>query len=154
MSTDQRTDHGQFADTPGSEATGSRSAAVGMRAAAVALIMVGLFHLLQGLAALIESPMFVVGDSWMVHLNVTTWGWIHVTLGALVAAGGFFLLSERAAARYVAVALLAVSALANLVWMPYYPVLSILVIVIDAYVIWALTVHTEIVPVDENADWD
>ncbi len=154
MSTDQRTDHGQFADTPGSEATGRRSAAVGMRSAAVVLMVIGLFHLLQGWAALIESPMFVVGDSWMVHLDVITWGWIHLVLGVFIAAAGFFLLTERAAARYVAVALLAVSGLANLAWMPYYPVLSVLVIVIDAYVIWALSVHSEIVPVDENADWD
>ena len=115
--------------------------------------MIGLFHLLQGIAALIESPMFVVGDSWMVHLNVATWGWIHLVSALLIAAGGFFLLTGRPAARLVAVALLAVSALANLVWMPYYPVLSVLVIVIDAYLIWALTVHREVIPIDENEDW-
>ena len=154
MSTNHRTDHGQFAQTPRSEAAEGQNSAVGMRAAAVALIMIGLFHLLQGFAALAEGGMFVVGDSWMVHLNVATWGWIHLALGVLIAAGGFLLLTLRPAARFVAVALLAVSALANLVWMPYYPVLSVLVIVIDAYLIWALTVHREILPVDENDDWD
>ncbi len=152
MSTDQRTGRGQSAETPPSKA--DRSAAVGMTAAAVALIMIGLFHVLQGVAALFDSAMFVVGDSWMVHLNVAAWGWIHLALGLLVAAGGLFLLTERTAARFVAVALLAVSALANLLWMPYYPVLSVLVIVIDGYLIWALTVHREVVPVDENEDWD
>ena len=154
MRTDQRTGHGQFADAPRNAATETPSATVGMTAAAVALIMIGLFHVLQGVAALIDSGMFVVGDSWMVHLNVTTWGWIHLALGLLVAAGGCFLFTKRAAARLVAVALLAVGALANLVWMPYYPVLSVLVIVIDAYLIWALTVHHEVLPVDENEDWD
>ncbi len=153
MSTDQRIDHGQFADTPDNTATTSRNSAAGMRAAAAVLIMIGLFHLLQGIAALVESPIFIVADSWMVHLNVATWGWIHLVLGVLVAAAGFFLLTMRPAARLVAVAVLAVSALANLVWMPYYPVLSILVIIIDAYLIWALTVHSEIIPTDDDDEW-
>ncbi len=154
MSTDQGIDHGQYADTPDNTATVGRSSAVGMRAGAAALIMIGLFHLLQGFAALVEGPMFVVGDSWMVHLSVGTWGWIHLALGLLVTAAGFFLLTCRPAARLVAVAVLAVSVLANLVWMPYYPVLSILVIVIDAYIIWALTVHSEIIPTaDDNDGW-
>lgn len=152
MSTDQRIDHGQFADTPRSEAVGSRSTAVGMRAAAVALIAIGLFHLLQGIAALVKSSIFVVGDSWMVKLDVATWGWIHITLGVLVGAGGLFLLTKTIAARLFAVAILAVSALANLVWMPYYPVLSVLVIVIEVYVIWALTAHRDILPAEEDED--
>ncbi len=152
MSTGLRADHGQFATTPGS--TAASSAEVGMTEGAVALIMIGLFHLIQGFAALTDGTIFVVADNWMVHLDLTAWGWIHLTLGVLVGAGGAFLFTGRAAARFVGVALLAVSGLASLLWLPYNPVLSVLVIVMDGYLIWALSVHEEVVPVGESEDWD
>ena len=34
-----------------------------------------------------------------------------------------------------------ISAVLNFMWLPYYPVWSLLIIALDVFVIWALTVH-------------
>ena len=35
----------------------------------------------------------------------------------------------------------AVSALLNFMWLPYYPIWSLIIIALDVLVIWALSVH-------------
>lgn len=37
--------------------------------------------------------------------------------------------------------MVAVSAILNFMWLPFYPVWAILVIALDAFIIWALTAH-------------
>jgi hypothetical protein len=44
-------------------------------------------------------------------------------------------------ARTVAVIVAALSIIANFLWLPYYPWWSLLIIVVDLFVIWAVTVH-------------
>jgi hypothetical protein len=154
MSTDQRTDHGQFADAHRSNVTVSPNAAIGMTAAGVAMIVIGLFHAIQGFSALFSDSIFAVGRGWIVHLDVATWGWIHLVGAVIVAATGALLFTGSVWARAIGVAVLAVSALLNVFWMPYYPVLSVVTIALDGYLIWALTVHRDVIPIDENSDWD
>ena len=52
---------------------------------------------------------------------------------------GWGLYKGKAWAAGVAIALAALSAIANFFFIPYYPFWSILVIAIDIWVIWALT---------------
>ena len=84
----------------------------------------------------------------------STWGWIHLVGAVIVAATGALLFTGSVWARAIGVAVLAVSALLNVFWMPYYPVLSVVTIALDGYLIWALTVHRDVIPIDENSDWD
>ena len=44
-------------------------------------------------------------------------------------------------ARSVAVGVACVSILASFMWLPYYPLWSMVVIAFDVFVIWALTAH-------------
>jgi len=73
--------------------------------------------------------------------DLTSWGWVHLIVGVLVAVAGVFVLRGAVWARTVGVAVAAVSALLNFMWLPYYPVWSILIIAVDVLVIWALTAH-------------
>ncbi len=67
---------------------------------------------------------------------------MHLLLGILVAVAGFFLFSGAVWARTVGVVLAVVSVVANFVWLPYYPpVWALVIIALDVFVIWALTVH-------------
>ncbi|GIG21085.1 hypothetical protein Cch01nite_18090 [Cellulomonas chitinilytica] len=109
--------------------------------AATLMIMIGFLHAMQGLVALFNDTFYVVREDWIFSFDVTTWGWVHLLLGILVAVAGFFLFSGAVWARTVGVVLAVVSVVANFVWLPYYPVWALVIIALDVFVIWALTVH-------------
>jgi len=116
--------------------------AVGITAfAAIMMMTVGAFQAIQGVVALLNDTFYVVGQKWTFSFDITTWGWIHLIVGAAVAAAGFFLLTGAVWARVVGIGVAALSALLNFAWMPYYPAWSVLIIAVDVFVIWALTVH-------------
>ncbi len=109
--------------------------------AVVMMIMAGAFGVLNGLAAIIKDQFFVVGQEYAYKFDITTWGWIHLVLGALILIAGFSLLSGAVWARTVAVILALLSAIANFAYLPWYPLWAIIVITLDVLVIWALTAH-------------
>ena len=49
--------------------------------------------------------------------------------------------SGRTWGRVAGITLAALSALANFLFIPYYPFWAILIIILDVFVIWALAVH-------------
>jgi hypothetical protein len=117
-------------------------AAVGLTLfAAVLMIMIGVFQAIQGLVALFNDTFYVVGEEWIFQFDVTTWGWVHLLFGILVALAGVFVLQGAVWARTIGVILAALSALLNFIWLPYYPLWSIVLITLDVFVIWALTAH-------------
>ncbi|KQT02275.1 DUF7144 family membrane protein [Cellulomonas sp. Leaf395] len=105
------------------------------------LVLVGVLHAVQGLVALFNDTFYVVGQEWTFSFDVTTWGWIHLLLGVLVAFAGFFIFRGAVWARTVGVAVAVLSAIVNFAWLPYYPVWGLVVIALDVFVIWALTAH-------------
>ena len=116
--------------------------AVGFTAfAAVVMMMAGAFQAFQGLVAFLNDDFYLVGEKWTFSFDLTSWGWAHLIVGALVAVAGVFVLRGAIWARAVGVAVAAVSALLNFLWLPYYPIWSMLIIALDVVVIWALTAH-------------
>ncbi len=93
----------------------------------------------QGLAAVAENEVFVVGIDYVYQFDLTTWGWIHLVLGALVALVGLALFTGAAWARVSAVVICAISIIANFLWLPYYPWWSTLIIALNIVVIWAVS---------------
>ena len=109
--------------------------------AGVAMVMIGAFHALQGLVALFNDDFYVVGQKWTFEFDLTTWGWIHLLVGVLVLVAGFFVFNGAVWARAVGIAVAALSAMLNFMWLPYYPIWSLIIIALDVLVIWALSVH-------------
>jgi hypothetical protein len=105
------------------------------------LILIGIMDIIQGLVALIDDEFYVVTQEFIFEFDVTTWGWIHLILGAILIASGVGIFSGNVAARTVGVVLAGLAAIANFMWLPYYPIWSIIVIAISIAVIWALTAH-------------
>jgi hypothetical protein len=56
----------------------------------------------------------------------------------IVLLAGFAVLSGALWARTVGIAMAVLSAIANLLFIPYYPIWSLLIIALDVFVIWAL----------------
>ena len=108
--------------------------------AATMMIVIGLFHAFSGVVALFENEIYVVGPRYVFAIDVTAWGWIHLLLGILVAAAGYAVLSGQAWGRAVGIGLATLSMMANFLFIPYYPLWSLLIIALDVFVVWALCV--------------
>jgi hypothetical protein len=109
--------------------------------AAIMMIMAGVFQALQGLVAIFENEFYVATRNYLFQFDATTWGWIHLIIGVIVALAGWGLLSGRTWARAAAIALAVLSAIANFLFIPYYPFWSITAIIIGVFVIWAVATH-------------
>ena len=113
--------------------------AVGFAAfAGAVMLLIGIFQAFAGLAAIFEDEFFVVGPNYAYDVDVTTWGWIHLILGTIIAFAGISIYTGATWARSVGVALAILSAVANFFFIPYYPVWSVLIIALCIAVIWAL----------------
>lgn len=108
-------------------------------AAAALLLVVGVLSFFQGIAALVNDDVAiaVVGD-YVYAFNMTTWGWIHLILGVIgaVVAIGMFLGATWG--RVLAIIIACLSIIANFLWLPYTPWWSIVLIILDVIVIWAV----------------
>jgi hypothetical protein len=114
------------------------------------MIMIGVFHAIAGLAGIFEDEFLrvvpavgteVQGDAYFLQFDATTWGWIHLIGGIVVALAGFGLFSGAVWARTVGVIMAVISALIAFAWIPWYPVWGIIIIAMAIAVIWALTAH-------------
>jgi hypothetical protein len=108
--------------------------------AAVMMIFGGAMAIIEGIAAIAKDDVFVVTHNYAYTFNLTSWGWIHLALGVLVVLAGIALFSGSLWARVAGVVLAGLSMVANFMWLPYYPVWAIVLIAVDAFVIWALCV--------------
>jgi hypothetical protein len=110
--------------------------------AAVMMIMLGCFHAVQGLVALFDDQKFLVTDSGLVaSADYTTWGWVHLIGGIIVALAGASLFTGWLWARIVCVIAAFLSAIVNVTFLSAYPIWSAIMIALDILIIWALTVH-------------
>ncbi|MBM7277563.1 hypothetical protein FOV72_08570 [Gordonia rubripertincta] len=107
--------------------------------AAIILIVVGVVQLAQGIAAVAEDEVFIRGVEYVYKFDFTTWGWIHIVLGAIAIIVGAGLVSGAGWARFTAIVIAGLSIIANFLWLPYYPWWSILIIALDVVVIWAVS---------------
>ena len=134
------------ADRAASAATGAPARRAGSPWAAGAstfgatiMIVVGIFQFAEGLIAVINGTDFLIRTSnYVFTFNASTWGWFHMIVGLGAAVAGGFIFTGNVFARSVGIALAGVSAIANFMWLPHYPIWAILIIALDVFVIWAL----------------
>ncbi|MCX2967164.1 DUF7144 family membrane protein [Gordonia aquimaris] len=106
--------------------------------AAALLFVAGLVAVFQGISALANDDLFVVGAEYVYKFDLTTWGWIHLIIGilAIIVAGGLAVGADWA--RISAIIIASISIIAQFLWLPYYPLWAILIIALDLVVIWAV----------------
>ncbi|GHG53667.1 DUF7144 family membrane protein [Streptomyces griseocarneus] len=120
---------------------GSQAAAGGLTVfAAVMMLVLGFLDLFRGVMALVHDDIFVTTPHYVFRFNLTGWGWIHLLLGILAIMVGVGLFKVSLWARVVGVAMAVLLLVANFLSIPYYPLWSIVVIALSAFVIWALCV--------------
>lgn len=126
-------------DETGELQTGSNWMVGGIAFAGSVMVMIGSFSIVAGLAAILDDGYVVVRRRYAFDLDVTAWGWIHLVLGIAIVVTGFALFANAAWAGIVALVLSVVSAIDHFFFIPYAPVWSVLIVALNAWVIWALT---------------
>jgi len=108
--------------------------------ASVVLAVVGFFNLLYGIAAVANSHVFVANAHYVIG-DLRVWGWITLILGGLqlLAAGG--VLAGNQLARWFGVAVVGLSAVAMMFFIPAYPLWALVIIAVDVVALYGLCAY-------------
>ncbi|WP_229070295.1 hypothetical protein [Actinoplanes sp. DH11] len=110
--------------------------------AGVMLMMMGGFQVIEGIVAVFRDDYYVATSSGLVLTwDYTAWGWTHMLLGTVAVLTGIGVLLGQTWARVVGIIVAVLSALANLLFLPAYPIWATIVIALDVLVIYALSMH-------------
>ncbi len=105
--------------------------------AAVLLVTVGIFNLIDGIAAIARSHIFIANAHYAIG-DLRAWGWVALILGALQLLAAIGILAGNQAARWFAVAVVGLNAINQMLFIPAYPFWSLLIIAIDVVALWGL----------------
>jgi hypothetical protein len=115
----------------------------GVTFAGILMVCSGILAVFQGIAAVAGDDVYFRVGGYVYEMNLTGWGTIHIILGALVLLTGVGLLMDMAWARFAGMVLVALSLIAQFLFLPYQPVWSFVMMAIDVFVIWALASRQE-----------
>lgn len=106
--------------------------------AGVLMLVNGILGIFEGIAGIAKDDVYTRIGDYVYKFNLTTWGWIHLILGILVAVTGYGILKGATWARAFGVGLASLAVVVNFLWLPYQPVWALISIAIGIFVIWAL----------------
>jgi hypothetical protein len=108
--------------------------------AGMMLATLGILNLIDGIAAVSRSKFFVAGAEF-VFGDLRTWGWILIVIAVVqgVTALGVFL--NWKAVRWVGAAIAGVNAIAQLMFLPAYPLWALSLFTLDILVIYGLLAY-------------
>ena len=110
--------------------------------AGVMLMMLGGFQAIEGLVAIFKDEYYLVTrNGLLLNVDFTTWGWVHLILGLIAVGTGIGVLLGQTWARVTGIIIAVLSALANIAFLPAYPIWATIIIALDVLAIYALAVH-------------
>lgn len=109
--------------------------------ASAMLTLLGAMQVIAGLVGIFKPEFYLVTSAGLMVFNQTTWGWIHVVLGivSLLAATGILIGAMWARIYGIIVATLLM--LGHVLFLTAYPLWSLIALVVNGFVIYALTLH-------------
>jgi len=107
--------------------------------AATLMILSGLLTCFIGITGIIKGIFFNTVTTYPFYFSVRGRGVTLLVIGAVVFVVGLALLVRMHWARHVATVVAVVSAIANFIFIPFYPFWSIVVLALDVLIIWELT---------------
>jgi hypothetical protein len=109
----------------------------------VLMSIVGVNQVLLGISALLHDGVYVQAPDYVYRFDLNAWGWVHLVFGLLLVLIGISVVRGLAWARGVGIGLVALNLIANFLFIPYYPVWSLLIVALDVAVIWGLAAHRD-----------
>jgi hypothetical protein len=108
--------------------------------ASILLLVVACFNLIQGIAAIARSHVFVANAHY-VFGDLRTWGWITLILGILQLLAAAGVLAGNQLARWFAVVVIALNAIDQMFFIPAYPFWALTIIALDIVALYGLVAH-------------
>ena len=116
----------------------SPSGATAMIAAGALMLTSAVLTFLIGVFALAADDLVVSGPGYEYTFQMTGWGWANILTGMVLAIVAIALLSSAQWARAAAIIVTCLAIVVTFLWMPYHPAGSIMLIALDAVVIWGV----------------
>ena len=104
------------------------------------LVTVGVFNLIDGIAAIANSHVFIANAHYVVG-DLRAWGWVVLILGTLQVIAAVAILAGSQAARWFAVVVIGLNAIGQMLFIPAYPFWSLLIIAVDVVALWGLCAY-------------
>ena len=104
------------------------------------LVTVGFFNLIDGIAAIANSHVFIANAHYVVG-DLRAWGWVVLILGVLQLIAAIAILAGSQAARWFAVVVIGLNAIGQMLFIPAYPFWSLLIIAVDVVALWGLCAY-------------
>ena len=108
--------------------------------AVVLLFTVGFFNVIDGIAAIANSHVFIANAHYVIG-DLRAWGWVALILGALQVLAAIAVLAGNQAARWFAVAVIGLNAIGQMFFVPAYPFWALMIIAIDVVALWGLCAY-------------
>ncbi len=100
-----------------------------------------LFNILDGVIMLARKEYF--DEAALVFANLQTWGWAMLVIGVVQLLAGWLVVSRSPVGRWVGLAIVVISMVVSFLAIGAYPFWTLIILVIDAMVIWGLTARWE-----------
>ncbi len=108
--------------------------------ASILLMIIGFFNLIDGIAAIARSHVFIANAHY-VFGDLRTWGWITLILGVLQLLAALGVLAGNQIARWTAVVLIGLNLIDQMFFLPGYPFWSLMIIAVDVFALYGLCVY-------------
>jgi hypothetical protein len=106
------------------------------------MVVAGIWQIFAGTAALVHDRIYDGTPQYLYAFDLTGWGWAQLLTGILSVAAGYAVLRGQVWARIVGIGLACVSMVSQFMFIPHYPIWSLLVIGLDVAIIWGLATYS------------
>jgi hypothetical protein len=108
--------------------------------ASILLLVAGFFNMIYGIAAIAQSHVFTANAHY-VFGNLRLWGWITLIIAILQLAAGGGVLAGNQWARWFGVAVVGLSAIDMMFFIPAYPFWALTIIAVDIVALYGLCTY-------------
>lgn len=109
--------------------------------AATLFLVLGIFNCIDGIMALVGDDHFA--EDSLFFANLTFWGIVMLALGAFQLMTANLIFKRSANGQVAGIALCCFSLVAQLFFIPVFPIWSVIIMTLDVIIIWGLCVYDE-----------
>jgi hypothetical protein len=108
--------------------------------ASVLLAVAGFFNLIDGIAAVAKSSVYVAGARYVIG-DLRAWGWVVLILGIVQLLAALGVVVGNQVARWFGVGVIGLNLIAQMFFLPGYPFWSLMIIAVDVVALWGLCAY-------------
>jgi hypothetical protein len=108
--------------------------------AGIMIMIAGTLNFIYGIAAISNSHFYVANTHYVIS-DLKTWGWVVMLLGVLQFCVALGIWARAAWARWTGIVIAGLNAIAQLIFLPSYPLLSLAIFTLDVLVIYGLAAY-------------